>query len=139
MEHIFIQKGDLFTSRDSIAHCISNDLKMGAGIALQFRRKFGNISNLKRQKGCVRYLREISGTGSRYIFYLITKERFFHKPMYDSLEKTLIELHTICKRLDISSISIPKLGCGLDKLEWKKVKYMINKIFIGIKVTVYVL
>ena len=41
--------GDIFsTSFDtSLAHCISADLKMSRGIALQFRRRFGQIQQLR--------------------------------------------------------------------------------------------
>ena len=45
------KSGDLFScpSTDSLAHCISADVKMGAGIAVQFRKRFGNINSIQRQ------------------------------------------------------------------------------------------
>ena len=45
--------GDLFKSPNpdvSLAHCVSRDLKMGAGIAKTFRDKFGRIQELLDQK-----------------------------------------------------------------------------------------
>jgi hypothetical protein len=43
--------------------------------------------------------------------------------------------------LDIKKISMPKIGCGLDNLNWQKVKKIIQKELcdIGIDVTVYYL
>ena len=46
-----VKKGNLFCcpSMESIAHCISEDIAMGKGIAYQFKKKFGGIAELKRQ------------------------------------------------------------------------------------------
>lgn len=43
-------KGDLFSSKSSLAH---SDLKMGLGIALQFKERFGRVNELKEKKGKV--------------------------------------------------------------------------------------
>lgn len=45
-------KGDLFTSpgTDSLAHCISEDCHMGAGIAAIFKKKFGGVQELLNQR-----------------------------------------------------------------------------------------
>ena len=44
-------KGDLFSSPDtsSLAHCVSEDLAMGKGVAVLFKRKFGGVAELKAQ------------------------------------------------------------------------------------------
>lgn len=44
-------KGDLFKcdSDTSLAHCISEDCRMGKGIAVLFKNKFGGVSDLKQQ------------------------------------------------------------------------------------------
>ena len=76
---------------------------------------------------------------NRYIYYLITKERYFHKPTYDSLRETLewMRNHAILNGVD--EISMPKIGCGLDRLQWDKVETIIKNTFIrtDIKITVY--
>lgn len=43
--------GDLFScpEDESLAHCISEDCRMGAGIALIFRKKFNGVEELKQQ------------------------------------------------------------------------------------------
>ena len=45
-----IQHGDLFDAPGdwSLAHCVSRDFAMSAGIARTFRRKFGRVEELKR-------------------------------------------------------------------------------------------
>jgi len=44
-------KGDLFScpETDSLAHCISEDCRMGKGIAVLFKRKFGRVDEIKAQ------------------------------------------------------------------------------------------
>ena len=48
----FVQKtGDLFSCDDSesLAHCISEDVRMGKGIAVLFKKKFGDVQVLINQ------------------------------------------------------------------------------------------
>jgi len=131
-------KGDLFSSSDCLAHCVSEDLEMGKGIATSFRDKFGQVDVLKSQKrkpGQVAYI-SVSG---RYIFYLITKQKYFEKPKYSTLYESLVELRDLCIKYGITDVSVPKIGCGLDKLDWNMVKMYLNSIFkdTPIAITVY--
>ena len=43
--------GDLFScpEEEALAHCISEDCRMGAGIAVLFRKKFHGVEELKAQ------------------------------------------------------------------------------------------
>lgn len=43
--------GDLFSCppTDSLAHCISEDCRMGKGIAVLFKEKFGGVNELLHQ------------------------------------------------------------------------------------------
>ena len=45
------KKGDLFTcdACESLAHCVSKDLRMGKGIATLFRDNFKGLPELKAQ------------------------------------------------------------------------------------------
>lgn len=45
-------QGDLFTcpETDSLAHCISEDCHMSAGIAAIFKKKFGGVQELLNQR-----------------------------------------------------------------------------------------
>ena len=53
----------------------------------------------------------------RYAFYLISKERYFHKPTYESMTDCLNELAVLCVQLKVPALAMPLIGCGLDKLE----------------------
>ncbi|XP_043356399.1 ADP-ribose glycohydrolase OARD1 [Dermochelys coriacea] len=135
-------KGDLFTCprRDSLAHCISEDCRMGAGIAVLFKKKFGGIQALDQQKksGEVAVLKR----DDRYIYYLIRKKkRVSHKPTYENMQKSLQAMKTHCLNNGVTDISMPRIGCGLDRLEWDKVSALLEEVFedTDIKITVYAL
>nr|XP_036860691.1 ADP-ribose glycohydrolase OARD1 isoform X2 [Manis javanica] len=68
-------RGDLFAcpKTDSLAHCISEDCRMGAGIAVLFKKKFGGVQELlsqQKKSGEVAVLKR----DGRYIYYLRTRD-----------------------------------------------------------------
>ena len=133
-------KGDLFTSKDSLAHCVSADLKMGAGIAKEFRNLFKRVEELKRQHkkvGEVAVLR----VRDRFIYYLITKEFYYKKPTLFTLKRSLEQMRDHAVEREIERIAMPTIGCGLDKLNWGDVKRTIHEVFksTSIHITVYAL
>lgn len=133
--------GDLFTSKDSKCHCVSSDHALGAGIALQFRRLYGRVEELKKMKKTVGEVSFIKLSNGEYIFNLITKVRYWQKPSYRSLRRCLEELASLCENLGVSRLSMPRIACGLDRLEWKNVKQMLLDIWSekDMTITVYYL
>ncbi|XP_067643148.1 ADP-ribose glycohydrolase OARD1 isoform X1 [Eurosta solidaginis] len=82
--------GDLFSADESysMAHCVAADMRLGKGIAVKFRTKFGQMHTLKQQEqkpGGVAVLQD----KSRFIYYLVTKESSWAKPTYQSLNDSL--------------------------------------------------
>jgi O-acetyl-ADP-ribose deacetylase (regulator of RNase III) len=63
------------------------------------------------------------------VLNLITKERYFHKPTYDSLKSALLVCWSECLHNDIKKIAMPVIGCGLDRLQWDKVSTLIKEVF----------
>ena len=103
---------DLFTVPQGyyLAHCISGDYALGAGIA----KKFANVGRALLVDN---------------VFNLVTKQRCFHKPTYDSLYDTLIDMRELCADFGITKLAMPLIGCGLDKLDWEQVKDVIDDVF----------
>ena len=132
-------KGDLFKGeKSSLAHCISRDIKMGKGIALIFKQKFGGVDELQKQNKKVGEVAVLERNG-RYIYYLITKEKYYNKPTYDTLRQTLVTMVDHMVKNNVKVVSMPRIGCGLDKLIWDKVKVIIEEVTLGksIKVIIY--
>jgi len=99
----------------SIAHCISADLKMSKGIALDIKKKtYGDATNilskLNPQVGQVIPTR----INNKLIYHLITKEKFYHKPTIYTIKIALANLKT-CMILNKNfNSSILKLASVLD-------------------------
>ncbi|XP_034250539.1 ADP-ribose glycohydrolase OARD1-like [Thrips palmi] len=129
--------GDLFTSRDNLAHCVSRDFHMNAGIAVKFKSTFGNQEKLSSGGWSVGTTARLT-TNDRHVFYLVTKERYFLKPSYDSLKASLVELARWVELLGIERLAIPRLGCGKDGLKWPIVRRILIEVFEGINVIITV-
>lgn len=135
-------KADLFTCSDdfSLAHRVSKDLAMGKGIATIFKQKFRSVRELKSQRknvGEVAYLSD----NRRMIFYLITKEKYYQKPTYKDLSESLLNMKELVIVNKIDKLAMPKIGCGLDRMKWTKVRKMIYDTFcdLDIQIEIYYL
>ena len=73
------------------------------------------------------------------VFYLVQNQAVHQKPTFFSLESALVDMRRLFKKYDVKAIAIPRIGCGLDQLEWTRVKMIINKTFhfSGVKITAY--
>lgn len=136
-------KKDLFEvpANYYLAHCINGNYTLGAGIAKIFRDNMDMQFRLA-QKYPIR-----DGEQSRYIgkallvgrvFNLVTKAYHYNKPTYESLRSALKDMHDQCARLEIKYLAMPRIGCGLDRLDWSKVSVMIREIFSDLDIEILV-
>ena len=135
-------KGNLFEApmEYALAHCISADVQMGAGIALQFAQKYPDMKrNILSRNPQVGGVYDYTAPDGRRIYNLVTKPRYFHKPTYHTLGCSIDSMSVLMKLSDDLNLAIPKLGCGLDRLSWDKVSHIIQEYVIefGIDVQVY--
>ncbi|MCM3174322.1 MULTISPECIES: macro domain-containing protein [unclassified Paenibacillus] len=128
MEFREIQQ-DLFSMDEdySLAHCISADARMGAGIAVQFRERFG-LEVLQEQAK-----QEPLEIGTCYpvgrTLNLVTKAKFSNKPTYQSFTRAVESMHDVCVAQGIGKLAMPQIGCGLDRLKWEKVRTILQDTF----------
>ncbi len=111
---------------------------MGKGIATLFKKKYGGIDELKKQNIQIGSVGVLERNG-RYIYYLVTKSRSSGYPTLNDLKASLIEMKDHALKYEVKMISMPKIGAGLDKLDWNKVKETIIDVFNGteIKIRIY--
>ena len=129
------ENGDLFAEEIlqnyALCHCISSDFALGAGIAKVFAGM-----GVKKQL-CEKYPKQWQGRGYCLITEtngvtvgnLVTKQRYFHKPTIETLRQALDDLCAQALEMGLGKIAMPKIGCGLDKLNWEEVKTVIHKVF----------
>ena len=121
--------GNVFDSKDSIAHCVSAHLKMSAGIARHFERKFPTKNPSNRDHSYTLFWPQWLPETRRYLYHLVTKQKYFNKPTYSTLRASLERMRTHAQNKSISRISMPCIGTGLDHLDWDKVKLLIQETF----------
>lgn len=110
-----------------LAHCISADAKMGAGIAVEFKRRF-NLIQLQKEAAqiplkvgsCVMVGRTLN---------LVTKQVYWGKPTYETFRMAIEDMKELALKHDIKKIAMPTIGAGLDKLNWTKNREIIKEVF----------
>lgn len=146
MKYDEIEK-DLFTVDESyyFAQCISADFAMRAGIAAQFNKHFDTKQKLKEHYGdwLSRWEQFPEERGTCIlegrVFNLITKMLYWQKPTYETMQKALNALWLcVNKNPDVRKLAMPRIGCGLDRLEWNIVSEMIKETFKDDDITILV-
>lgn len=74
----------------------------------------------------------------RFIYYLITKPEYYHKPNYYTLSSALEAMMRHCVENKVTRVSMPMIGCGLDKLKWEVVVECIYWVFKDTKIAITV-
>ena len=141
--------GDLFSEpytkgEDIYVHCVSSDFALGAGIAKIFREKFPIFVERKQEmirkfpKAKLSGLFSVASNGY-IIVNLVTKKNYWDKPTYETMETSLRSLRQyIMQRPHIKRVLMPRIGCGLDRLDWSRVRVMIENILEKVDVEVKV-
>ena len=144
---ITIVEGDIFSSVDHLAHCVSMDFEMKSGISEDFKQEFGGVEALFNQRirpGGVAISSDQMVRGgrmeTRYLYYLVVKTKYNDKPSYGILERSLQAMKTHAVEHEVDMICVPKLGGGYDGLHWKKVYELLHWVFESteIHICVYV-
>ena len=125
------EKGDLFSvpSTTSLAHCVAADFRLGKGVATAFRDLFVGLDELRNcgaGVGEVYTLRR----GARFVYNLVTKPRSSGtKPTLSSMRAALVSLRARITADGVTTLAIPRIGCGLDGLVWRDVRALLQEVF----------
>jgi len=110
---------------------------MGKGIALQFKKAHpDNYDAYKKacdagevQPGRMFIYETGSMINPRYIINFPTKRHWKGKSHLEDVRAGLKTLNEEVRKLNIKSIAVPSLGCGLGGLQWSVVRPLIEKTF----------
>lgn len=135
---------DIFNSKcEAIVNPVNTVGVMGGGLALEFKKKFPKVYEAYKQKCADGFdvnelftcQSEINGCGV-FVVNFPTKKHWRNPSQLNWIKDNLIELRDLCIEWEISSVAIPKLGCGLGGLDWNDVKPLIIKTFENVDITV---
>ena len=123
-------KGDLFDSdADALVNAVNTVGVMGGGIALQFKERFPEYYAEYRTEckhGNIRlgrmHVHHTEQECPRYIVDFPTKGHYRTDSTLAAVETGLQALRWVILALELESIAIPALGCGLGGLEWSDVR-----------------
>ena len=127
--------GDLFDSGcEALVKAVNVVGVMDGGIAAEFKRRFPDYFEdyaqfCEEAMICVGHC-ETYPTGveqPRFIVSFPTKQHFRNPSEPEYIARGLNDLRLVIEELEIKSIAIPALGCGLGGLEWAEVAPLIHE------------
>lgn len=132
---ITYKTGDIFREKaDAIVNTVNCVGVMGRGIALQFKKRFPE--NFKIYETACKRKEVVPGkmfvheTGSmfgpQYVINFPTKRHWRGASRIEDIESGLQDLAEVIAMLNIKSIALPPLGCGLGGLDWHEVRARIE-------------
>ena len=122
---------------NSIAHCVSKDLKMTTGISRKILLQFPKLTDSMRKDLDVGDVSSYITEDHNVIFNLITKKKSNGKPTFSSLTTSLKNLLKEATKLKVKTIAMPRIGSGHPFfLKHDKVKKLITDIFKGSNITI---
>lgn len=139
---------DLFSVSDDyyLAHCISADFKLGAGIAVQFDKKYDCRNRLFElfPESRVPYWDKLQDRFKGMcvvtdpVYNLITKRNYWDKPTLITIKNALSWMKEDCEIRSVKKVAMPMIGCGLDRLKWEDVSKIIKEVFEDVDIEILV-
>lgn len=138
---IEFRQDNIFTAdAEALVNTVNCVGVMGRGIALQFRKAFPeNFTAYKAacDHGEVRpgklFIHSLGQlTNPRYIINFPTKDHWRGNSRIEYIDSGLKAMVEAIRQLDVHSIAIPPLGCGLGGLAWADVRPRIEQALQGL-------
>jgi len=139
-----LTRGDLFASTaDAILNPVNCEGVMGAGLALEFKRRypdnfrayadFCKLGSL--EPGVLLPVPLSIVTPPYYIVNFPTKDCWRNPSKYEYIEQGLVTLEAWCWHEGIETVAMPALGAGLGGLDWHQVYNRVIDVFGGDRYT----
>jgi O-acetyl-ADP-ribose deacetylase (regulator of RNase III) len=134
---IELTSGDLLKANvEALVNTVNCAGVMGRGIAAQFKRAFpANFTVYQQackrgevQPGRMLIVETAVNRTPRWIVNFPTKRHWRDHSRIEDIESGLAALVPDIRRLDIRTIAIPPLGCGLGGLRWPDVRPRIEQV-----------
>lgn len=113
-----------------ILHCISADYALGKGFAAQIEQRYKVRDFLKAvgKHECP----DVIAVDN--ILNMVTKQYYYNKPTPESFNQALILAREFCLEHNVKRLIMPRIGSGLDRLDWEfcreSIKYILDEFDI---------
>ncbi|OHB64709.1 MAG: Appr-1-p processing protein, partial [Planctomycetes bacterium RBG_13_60_9] len=135
---IELRQGDILKAKaDALVNTVNCAGVMGRGIALQFKKAFPEVFDVY-ESVCKRHelkpgmvlVHDLNRFEQpHYVINLPTKRHWRGKSRPEDIESGLAALVAEIRRLGLTSVAVPPLGCGLGGLDWNEVQPRIQQAF----------
>lgn len=133
-------RGDLFTlDIDALAHGVNCMGVMGAGIAVEFKRRWPVMFHLYRTACLNGTLRPgtclpCAATSPRWIYCLATQPRPGPCAMLPAIEGAVRGMVRHACAANVRRVGMPHIGCGFGGLRWDEVRPIVERASEGIEI-----
>ena len=136
---ITFKVGDIFSEEvEAIVNPVNCVGVSGAGLALAFRKRYPDNYEAYRSAcfdnecsvGKVFTFQNDVGISPEYIINFPTKNHYRDASDLSYIHKGMISLCNEIERLNLLTIAMPALGCGLGGLKWNEVRPVITKYIL---------
>ena len=127
-----------------MAFSVSMDLTMHSGLLKDIRNQFGHVQDLFEQRkeiGEVAILTPKELGKNQYVYYMMTKLRWFDKSDIEELWQCVKGVVDHALEHDVKVVCFPRIGAGFDSIPWVHVYQLIHEAFegTGVKARAYML
>ena len=141
LQKVYGNENSILEQPDSIGHCISANAEMSKRFAQVLSERVPLLRRTCRRANLLKdqVFPFCDCCSGRYIYNLVTKEKYSDKPDLQTLATTLQNMQANATIHGVSTIAIPKIGCGLDQRNWQDVVNLLRNIFAcsDIQIVVY--
>lgn len=140
-------KNNIFDSKArAIVNTVNTYGNMGGGLALQFAKRYPEmneeyISYCKYRllaPGDVHAWRTGNGPEDKVVLNVATKDHWKDPSQLSWIKEGVASIRAFVEDLELPSVAIPPLGCGLGGLDWADVEPLIHEGMAGAKFEVII-
>ena len=126
LQIVYGNKNSILQQPNSVGHRVSADAQMSKGFAQFLSERVPRLKRTCRQANLLKdqLFPFWDSLSRRYIYNLVTKEKYSDKPDLQTLATTLQKMQAHATIHGVSTIAIPKIGCGLDQIGQTPPRYL---------------
>lgn len=141
-------QGDLFAAEglDALGHGCNCKGVMGAGIAVQFKKRYPNMFQKYRTMcdagtmlpGDVMPWRTMDGRPVRFVYNLMSQKNPGADARIEWLQLSVRHMLEHAALVGVQTIGLPQIGCGIGGLKWPDVKKVLEQEVKGTGIDIHV-